>query len=617
MAEQQKLANVADNRELYKKAFLIEFVGNDGSVEDIFTFSVPPENEELNYSQRKTETKTFGGLHVDEYGSDAVKILLSGSTVNQELKRIYKAGTEEDAWMSGEDEVYHLRDLIGKYKTLESLQNNKRVYLYDLSKYTSQSGIKNYWQVFQGDLKIRRGSDRPFTYKYSIEFTGVTPDKNTSFKLSKEEKASSPELTEQKADKLIEIMAGNPKKWKDEAKKKDEEEKGKGIKEKTAEPKLTDRIFGGLIGALDFIDGRINAKVNNVLSEVKKVSDLIKMLGNVMNYSTSTLTGILDSVGDTAAGIIDAATNVVEGANSIVSLPRTIQLKAINIGLEVQNATLRLVKATDDLAKTCRDSFTGEYWQIPEEVLNQFGMNNEEFKDSVLTKITEAENISNELAAAAKSADIPDVTIGNPDPATGEQRIVLSYGHTDIMLKSTDTFESLAAQYLGGPDKAIDIATFNGVASLNDLEPGDIIRIPVPKKPAGRNNKNLIYSKREDRDNYGKDILLTEEGSIVVSASGDYELTSGVKNLSQSILLRLKERVAKRIRLTAYGIRINIRDPAAGVAYIVSSVDLTVMSDPRVQAIKDIRFRARGDALYVTVIYNDINRAEGKAIGRV
>jgi hypothetical protein len=113
MAVKQKIANVGDNRQLYKKAYLLEFVKN-GQVDDVFTFSIPPENEELSYTQRKTEVKTFGGLHVDEYGSDAVKILLSGSTVNQELKLIYGAekGNKE---MTGEEEIYRLRDLIEEY----------------------------------------------------------------------------------------------------------------------------------------------------------------------------------------------------------------------------------------------------------------------------------------------------------------------------------------------------------------------------------------------------------------------------------------------------------------------------------------------------------------------
>jgi hypothetical protein len=154
---------------LWQKAYMLEFE------EDAFTFSVPPESEELSYGQRKTETKTFGGLHIDDYGMDAVKIVLSGSTINQSLKKIYGAG-KGDKNLSGEDEIFYLRDLITAYKdTPENI--NKPIYLYDLSK-TGKTG--NSWKVAIGDFKIRRSADRPFTYKYTIEFTGLPTEKTHS-----------------------------------------------------------------------------------------------------------------------------------------------------------------------------------------------------------------------------------------------------------------------------------------------------------------------------------------------------------------------------------------------------------------------------------------------------
>jgi hypothetical protein len=170
--------------DLWKKAYLIEFEDENGKLLDAFTFSVPPESEEITYSQRKSETKTFGGLHVDDYGLDAVKIMLSGSTINQDLKKIYNPkAIGADKWMTGEQEIYYLRNLIQKYKTGDYREKETRIMLYDLSKMnylTGQSSdgtdggtIKNYWRVFPGDFKIRRASDRPFTYKYSIEFTAV------------------------------------------------------------------------------------------------------------------------------------------------------------------------------------------------------------------------------------------------------------------------------------------------------------------------------------------------------------------------------------------------------------------------------------------------------------
>jgi len=584
-APEKYIANIAGNRLLYQKAYLIEFIGDDGvTPEDVFTFSVPPENEELTYTERKTETKTFGGLHVDEYGIDAAKIILSGSTVNQSLKKIYRS-PKDNLWLTGEEEIYYLRDLLIKHRSLDKLigekNKNRKIMIYDLSKLVARknknnNNIKNYWQALPGDLKIRRANDKPFVYKYTFEFTGQPIEKMGVYNSHGEP----PELSVGKLGLLQEIMKK-------------------------------------IIAVLNRID-KINGYVNNVLDKINQVSNLLKVLGNVMSYAANTLTGIIDSAGNTVVGFIEGATSVINGANAIISLPRTIQLKTLNVGLEIRNATKELVKATDELADTCRGMFAegGEYWAIPQEVLDQYGMTNAEFKDSVLVMLNDAENAANELAAAAKSNAVPDVTIGNPDPKTGEQRIVLSYGHTNITVKDTDNMESLAAQYLGDPGKAIDIATYNGVASIGDLEPGDVIKIPITRKTP-RITNNLIYSAHGERDNYGKDIMLTDDGRIVVSPSGDYALTQDVDNLSQAVLLRLRERVAKRIRLVAYGIRTNISDPTAGISYIISSVDLTVLSDPRVLSVDNISFKGIGDTLWVYVHYSDINKADGKIEGRV
>jgi hypothetical protein len=168
---------------------------------------------------------------------------------------------------------------------------------------------------------------------------------------------------------------------------------------------------------------------------------------------------------------------------------------------------------------------------------------------------------------------------------------------------------------LGSPDRAIDIAIYNGVASIDELNPGDTIKIPV-LTPSGKHALNRIYARPEDRDNYGRDIYLDKDGYTAASTSGDYQLTGGINNLNQAILLRLRESVNRRVRLVAYGIRTNISDPIAGKAYIISSIDLTVKRDPRVNAVDNIRFAGMGDGLNVTVEYTDINHNSGRAAGR-
>ena len=89
------------NLGVWHKAYMLEIMGlqkEEGfslssalnfSGSEVFTFALPPEAEDFDYSQRVTETKTFGGAVFDDYGNDTFKITISGSTVNNEKKLIY------------------------------------------------------------------------------------------------------------------------------------------------------------------------------------------------------------------------------------------------------------------------------------------------------------------------------------------------------------------------------------------------------------------------------------------------------------------------------------------------------------------------------------------------
>jgi uncharacterized membrane protein YgcG len=594
--------------DLWKKAYLIEFVDETGNLLDAFTFSVPPESEEITYSQRKSETKTFGGLHVDDYGLDAVKIALSGSTVNQDLKKIYNPKSPgADKWMTGEQEIYYLRNLIHKYKTGANRSKEIRIVLYDLSKTSyikgqasdgTESGtIKNYWRVFPGDFKIRRASDKPFTYKYSMDFTAV-------------------DLNESERD--MTLLA----------------------------PKL-----GFARAALDFLK-----KGTAWLEKGLKYMDIANSYLEAFNSSIRDVAEILDAYADILRGYVTGAANMQDTANEIIKIPRDISAKALNIGLEFMNAGRRLLRATENMRDIVLYHITNERGGfVPQEILDEYNMTGAEFGDAFINFFADIEDKVNELAAESKSSNLPAVTVGaTPDAGAGtgasgggesgggnsgggagggdsgsegagggaagiraapRESIVLSYGDFAATLTDTDSLESLAAEYYGSPDRAIEIAVYNGLASLDELSPGDTIKIPILSINQ-RNLYNRIYSRPEDRDNYGRDIYLDSEGYTAPSTSGDYMLTDGVANLNQAILLRLRESVNRRVRLTAYGIRTNISDSTAGVAYIISSIDLTVKRDPRVSAVDNIRFTGVGDGLDITVDYTDINHTDGSAAGR-
>jgi LysM repeat protein len=573
-----RIDNVLTNRRLFRKSYLIEFYTNNKNVpQDVFTFSVPPENEELTYSQRKTETKTFSGLQVEDYGADAVNITLSGSTINQSIKRIYRPD-RNDKWLSGEDEIYHFRDLIMKHKDLDVLKlpENKhaKIYIYDLSKFTGlrTSTISNYWQAFPGEFKIRRSSDKPFTYKYTFNFTGVP------------------------------ISDG-------------EERIARVIPPGINSLAIIKNILNAIKAVLDFLLF-IEALVDDALEFVNQIAELLNILGAVKTRSIRMVTNIMGATGTSMIMLIDGVTNVSAGVRSILQRDITTNQKALSIGIDLQNATNRLSRTIQSMTAESRSVLEADSFMVPQRALRQSSMENDEFKDAINLSFNQLENLAHELSVYAKSTDIPDISEGNKDPITGIPEIILSYGSSSIMVKSTDNFETLATEYLGSPGRAIEIAAYNGVASIDDIKPGDVLKIPITTQTMKMAN-NLIYGRREDIDNYGRDILLTEDGYILTSNRGDYKLSTGAQNLTQAVLLRLRENRARRIRLAVYGIRNNISDPNAGVVYILSTVNQTVSDDPRVANVDDIWFRANGDHLEIKVTYHDINNAKSITSGRV
>lgn len=172
----------------WRKAYMLEFLEND-VIKECFTFSVPPESEEFQFSQRVSETKTFGGSVFDDYGNDSYRITLTGTTVNEEKKFIYKGKTNAPQYLTGTKEIFELQRIIKKWGDGEvtagffrnnstSITGERKVYLYDLSKMSVlqiASGVasRNYWRVFIKDLKIRRDKSKPKTYNYTLEMIGV------------------------------------------------------------------------------------------------------------------------------------------------------------------------------------------------------------------------------------------------------------------------------------------------------------------------------------------------------------------------------------------------------------------------------------------------------------
>lgn len=550
------------NAKYWKKAYLLEFKLN-GVLTDAFTFSVPPEQEEFSFPQRKNETKTFGGAVVADYGNDMVQINLSGSTINQELKLIYKSklGTAE---MTGEQEIFYLRDLLKKYGTRDKLQN-KEVYLYSLNGGgTKTSNNPKWWRIFVGQLDINRSKDKPFCYNYKFVASGA------------------PEVTKKKSKKGIFSNIS---------------EKIEGWQSKVTElindmTEIADKIeeYGG--GSL--------AELSNMLGMLRVYLD---QFNSVAGRYAAVLSGINDSVSDFAVDTVGLGDKILFDA--IRYYP--------TITADVWNSCKNVVGTWNGIHNFCanidEEEFKESAWKSITELFDDT-VNDIDIADMFSTLGYLGSTKANE-AEAITSKNLNDVSFGIvPGGMNEDDRIVITYGYKVVSLTDAETnWDQLAEDYYGDASLSLIIATYNNLDPDKPLQAGQSILIPNLNFAESKTSENEIYNSPDVKDNYGKDLIIFKKDFTVYN--GDLALVDGVDNLEQSLLNRYSTLVGARIRIEAYGIQASIGDALNATSSLIqASVHQTTVEDPRVDSVEDIEFVGNGDNLTVSVIYIDKNGAK-------
>lgn len=198
----------------------------------------------------------------------------------------------------------------------------------------------------------------------------------------------------------------------------------------------------------------------------------------------------------------------------------------------------------------------------------------------------------------------------------GNDAIAYVYDYKTVQMTSTTTFDRLARDFLGDPALGQVISYYNQIQFEHKVTAGTNIKIPV-LSPNEKNLNNRIYAQPQMQENYGRDISIDDEGDFAVSASGDIAVISGPDNLLQALNNRLTTAVEKRIRIGVYGIRATVGDPMAIDSYLLGSIERTIKEDPRIERIEGIAFEGRGDSLFITVSYTDINGNQNEYQGEI
>lgn len=576
---------------LWKQSYLLEFYKKEGGeLTNSFCFGVPPEVEEITLGMRKSETKTFGGLIIDDYGCDnAYKMTLQGSSINNELRRIYSP-IGQDKYLTGEQEIYAFKQFIEDCKKKENLDGV--MYLYDLSKYKRGKEDRSInifsWQVFPGDLKIKRSKEKPFTYTYSIDFTAIPTDKKGSFDGFEEEKEV---LTfEQTLDELL--------------------------------LKIDYLVFSQIRGGVVKFEAQTIDKINNLRDHIKNtkafgraiVKGTIREIQNALfsiidlgNVSISLYHETVGSVVPLVMEVVDyfalmgydITKKLVEFVNNVYSVTKK--------EFYIPKGTFDTVELTADKIMTEWDKvFLGAYKEVRKVT---------KFSKSILPNQLEIKEKEEERKAKEKKA-LED-RFGSRDEFNAkireshknENNDVTMYGAKFVSITDGMSFERLAVENYGDVNRKDLIARFNNASNVEELirEGRKGVFLPIlEKKESNSNNKIIGFSSQ--RDAYGVDIALDENGNMEFdSARRDFKLVRGKRNLSQAILNRLKENINKRFMLQYYGIKQSLPDaPNVANAYILSSIIRTLNMEPRIKAILGVSFKGEGDVLRIDIDYQDI-----------
>lgn len=555
------------NADYWKKAYLLEFKMNH-VLTDAFTFSVPPESEEFSFPQRKSETKTFGGAVVADYGNDLVNINLSGSTINQELKLIYKSSFGSET-MTGEKEIFYLRDLLRKYGSRDKLQG-KEVYLYSLNGGGNVSSNPKWWKIYVGQLDISRSKDKPFCYNYKFSATGA------------------PEVVSQNSNETnrkFKWIGGKIDQFKDYM---------------TGENGIVTLLNKGAY-AFEELGANYLGELSEYLGTLHSCIDAFNMA--VDQYS-AILTGDINEAAGMTIDTISLGEKVLSTSKRFY--PSTLVAN-------VYNSCLNMVGAAKAVYNYCANidtsQFTESSWQNVKELFDDT-VSNTDIADAYSSLAYKEKNYANQ-AAVITSKYLNDSGFAIiPGEQDEDDKLVMSYGYKVVSITDSETsWDQLAQDYYGDSTLSYIIATYNNLQSDQPLKAGQSILIPNLNFAESKTAENEIYNSPDVKDNYGNDIQIKDKDFGVYN--GDIALINGVKNLEQALLNRYSTLIGARIRVEAYGIQASIGDALnATSALIQASVHQTTVEDPRVDSVEDISFKGKRDSLTVTVIYIDKNGAK-------
>lgn len=534
--------------QMWRKSILFEIVSkNDPSIPiEAYTLTIPPESFEIEEPQRVSKIATFGGEFIDDYGPDVLRIVISGNTGGSDVRETYvpsRLELSKPPPMSGRAAFFHFRDRLMRYKNNRQKSREYQtleMVIYDLSTITSEIVPPTVEGLAEGYLVVLD--------KFKMT---RNKDKPLFYNYTIELTGIRP-LGTFRGEAPLRAIVRDPR-------------------------NIIVNIRKGLNTVQTYF-----TKIKNLRDQVENMFELVDDVAEQITSFFEQAFGLLTFPTSFCKMLLSSAKNIVDSVDNVGEAWIVNQNK-------IEEEYYEIIILAKSLVQSCASLVT-------------FSKNPESAGKEILTVAKESRALD-ELSIryediSEEESFIPDYALGKD--LTSEDSFTV-YGYISVVIKETTSLDQLAMEYYGDPSLQELIASYNEIDDFSILNAGDTIKIPVLVRGSIA-SKNFVFSTILT-DVYGGDIKLDINGNMIVGESGDYLSVEGPENLIQALNLRLSEALGERLRLVTYGLRSVVGFPAsntASIAYILANLKDTVMQDPRIQEISNIRLKGDGDKLSIS-----------------
>lgn len=348
------------------------------------------------------------------------------------------------------------------------------------------------------------------------------------------------------------------------------------------------------------------------LSSYREAIDILATIEDCLNN----LESAINSYSDIASGFLLTTADYVQDAELLVD---GIQDRLEYPGRVILNSELTLFTSAIELNNAVNELNT--YFinfdenLIYQELIERADTTAKEIKEAWLVYSDDMKTVSEQTLTTIKRSSNQNGIAAIPGNSKTSDTVIPIYGYSTKIVKDSDTWDALSLECYGTTEYTEMLAVYNLTSGIT-LEAGNKIKIPIVNQEKASNLNNLIYAEPSKLDNYGIDIKVDENGDFAIDKN-DFITVDGMNNLSQAINFRLSSTINSRIRLNVYGIKSTIGGIAEASSYVISSIEQTLLEDPRIQSVDTIEFQGEGDNLLVHVIYTDINGEQQNYGGRI